>query len=78
MTYRERMAATECVRLMALLAGSKTPHAKELAVCVSARLLAISQGNAGKVMTDKRLAEWIDLARQLVTAIGEAPTGGAS
>ena len=65
LTYKDRVAATECVRLIALLAEATNPHAKGLATVVAKRLRSIVAGECGAIMTAAALAEWIELAEKL-------------
>ncbi len=68
MTPTQRTAASECVRIMALLTEAKTPHAKELALIVGTRLLAIVDNEPGSAPAygDEVLGPWIQIARSLV------------
>jgi len=65
MTDLDRAAASECVRLMCLLAESDTPHSKELAVIVASRLLTIVDEGAGEPLTDEDMEPMIHIGRQL-------------
>ena len=67
----DRIAASECVRLIALLVESTTPHSKELAIIVASRLVEISGDNgpaecAACAMSYEELEPWFELARKLV------------
>ena len=64
-THTDRTAATERVRLIALLTGSNTPNSKALARIVAARLLAILERGAGDTLASPALDKWADLARLL-------------
>jgi hypothetical protein len=66
MTIHDRIAASECVRLIGLLVEAKTPNAKDLAVLVASRLVAIAEHGAGEPAEDCSLEEWVRLARELV------------
>jgi hypothetical protein len=66
MTDAQRSAASECIRLMALLAESTTPGSKDLARIVARRLREIADRNApARALTDTQIAPWLEIARQL-------------
>lgn len=70
MTRQDRTAASECVRLMAVLAEAKTPHAKELATIVAARLLAVVDNHETDPLPEDIIDNWAVVAREL---LGSAP-----
>jgi hypothetical protein len=72
----DRIAASECVRLIALLVESGTPHSKELAIIVASRLIVIAGDDgpadcAAAAMSYEDLAPWFGLARRLVSERGK-------
>jgi len=66
MTQPQRAAASECVRLTALLAESASPKSKPLALLVLARLRAVIDGGADVTpLTEGEIAPWLEMARKL-------------
>jgi len=68
MTRDSRIAASECVRLMRLMAAlaeAKTPHSKDLALIVGLRLLSIKRDGAADPLSDEQIEPWLDIAEQL-------------
>jgi len=70
MTIQQRIAATECVRLMILLAESTTPHSRELALVVGTRLAAVVDGDVGRALSDDAIAPWVEIGRALEAKLG--------
>ena len=63
MSVHDAAAATECIRLIALLTDAMTPHARELATLVAGRLVAIIDQGAGEPMNEREIDGWISVAR---------------
>jgi len=75
MTRDARIAFSEVVRVMMLLTKAETPHAKELAILISVRLLGIEEaGDISEILPEKEIEDWIQFARSLKTQY--AATGG--
>lgn len=66
-TARDRIAMTECVRLMAVLAESGAPAAQALAVIIGVRLVGIADKGvvAADIWSAEDLAPWVGVARDL-------------
>jgi hypothetical protein len=60
----KRIAIAENMNLMALLTEAKTPHAKELAVIVLARIGAIANGARVHVASEQDVRLMIEFAKQ--------------
>lgn len=65
----DRVAASECVRLIALLLEAETPHAKELGLIVIVRLKAILQDDArGEPLPMEELEPWLHVVTDEATS----------
>jgi hypothetical protein len=73
---RDRVAASECVRLMGLLTDSDIPHAKSLATLVGARLATIADEGAGESITLEDIEPWVEIGRQLCIVADVCPCDG--
>ena len=73
---RDRIAASECVRLMGLLTDSDLPEAKSLATLVGARLATISDEGAGESLTLEDIEPWVEVGRQLCIVADVCPCDG--
>lgn len=69
MTDTDAAAASECIRLMALLLQADTPHAQTLAILVSARLVNIAEHGAGAPLTDAETTQWVNLAKAIPRSV---------
>lgn len=67
LTKADRVAATECVHLMGLLAASGAPHSEQLAALIGLRLVALVDDGVGarRPMSDGELAPWVEIGRRL-------------
>ena len=73
---RDRIAATECVRLMGFLVDCDVPSAKSLATIVGARLATISDEGAGESIALEDIEPWVAIGRQLCIVADVCPCDG--
>jgi hypothetical protein len=64
---RDRIAASECVRLMQLIGvyGEELPHAGQVTAIVGARLVEIADNGAGDSIDQQVIAKAVDVGRKL-------------
>lgn len=73
-TYEaRRIAATECINLMALLAESGLPNSIALAALALSRLVAIMDEGAGiQCLTDEEILPWLRTGRLIKPSTGDS------
>ena len=73
---RDRVAASECVRLIGFLVECDIPSAKSLATVVGARLATIADEGAGESLTLEDIEPWVEIGRQLCIVADVCPCDG--
>jgi hypothetical protein len=77
-TTEQRIAITENQRIVALLTEAKTPHAKDLALVVLARIAAIGEGADVSPASQEDTRMMVAFALENTVTPEEAPTSGAA
>jgi hypothetical protein len=72
LSVTDLVAASECVRLMALLVDSASPHAKELAAIIGSRLVVIADDGHGEPLTGDEIAPWVEIGRALAADMADS------